>query len=130
MPTRSVRSAGATFLNKDARIAALREAAARASNRIPTIRRVILFGSLVVGIPTQRSDADVLVEVSSSEQSEPRDRIPGMLKAFSPLPCPIDLFVLTTAEIRQHQEGGSALLREILSRGVDLLGQESDSAGP
>lgn len=121
MSRESPRSAGASFLDKEARIAALQDAAARAAKRVPTIRRVVLFGSLAAGIPTPRSDADLLLEVSASDHSEPRDRIPDMLKALSPLPCPLDLFVLTTDEIRRHQGAGSPLLREILSKGIDLL---------
>jgi len=113
-------SAGATYLNRPARLEELRGAVQRARERVPEIVRVRLFGSLVSGIPTPRSDADLLIEVSSSAHARPRDRIPDMLTALSPLPCPVDLFVLTSTEVEAARASDSPLLHEILSNGVDL----------
>jgi predicted nucleotidyltransferase len=96
---------------------------------MPAIRRVILFGSLVQGVPTPRSDADLLVEVSESSHAEPRHRIPEALRAFQPLPCPLDLFVLTSAEIEKLRKEGSPLLRAALEGGQDLLPAQDDAAG-
>ncbi len=121
MPPRSSSTAGATYLDKDARIGALRLAARRAAERVPAIRRVRLFGSLVAGIATPRSDADLVVVVESSHHAESRDRIPEILRALSPLPCPVDLFVLTEAEVERLSAEGSPLLRVALDTGLDLL---------
>ena len=52
----------------------------QAAARLPALRRVILFGSLVAGIPTPRSDADLLVVLSESDHREPRDRVPEVLR--------------------------------------------------
>ena len=121
MRVRSSNSAGATYLNRARRIEELRRGAAIARERIPEIRRVILFGSLVSGNPTPRSDADILVIVETSPYDHPRDRVPEILNAFSPLPCPIDLFVLTSAEFERSQEEKSPLLLAAASSGTDLL---------
>jgi predicted nucleotidyltransferase len=121
MRNTSSRPAGATYLNRDERIERLREAARRCSERIPSVRRIVLFGSLAAGVPTPRSDADLMIEVASSPHAEPRDRIPEMLRALSPLPCPIDLFVLTSSEVERHGRERSPLLGEILAHGIDLL---------
>ncbi len=121
MPPRSSSTAGATYLDKGARIEELRLAARRAADRMPSIRRVRLFGSLVAGIPTPRSDADLVVIVGSSPYAEPRDRLPDMLRALSPLPCPIDLRVLTEAEVERLRAEGSPLLRRAVDDGIDLL---------
>lgn len=121
MPSSSLPSAGATYLDRNARIEQLRQAARRAVGRIPTIVRVILFGSLASGIPTPRSDADLLVEVSSSPHRRPRDRVPEVLLAFRPLPVPLDVLVLTSEEIQRPDSQGSPLLRAALSTGLDLL---------
>jgi predicted nucleotidyltransferase len=121
MRVRSSNSAGANYVNKTQRIEELRRSAASARERIPTIRRVILFGSLVSGNPTPRSDADILVIVETSAYDHPRDRVPEMLRAFSPLPCSIDLFVLTSAEFERYQKEKSPLLLEATSSGTDLL---------
>jgi predicted nucleotidyltransferase len=114
-------SAGAVYLDRDARIEALRAAVRRAAARLPAVRRVILFGSLVAGIPTPRSDADLLVVVSDSPHREPRDRVPELLRALSPLPCPLDLHVLTPEELERERREGNPLIREVLARGRDLL---------
>jgi predicted nucleotidyltransferase len=121
MPKVSSRSAGATYLDKEERIEQLRKAAARARKCIPEIKRVILFGSLATGIPSPRSDADLLIVVESSPHRYSRDRLPEALRALSPLPCAIDLHVLTVEEVDRFQREGSPLLRVALTTGHDLL---------
>jgi predicted nucleotidyltransferase len=88
---------------------------------MPAITRVVLFGSLVHGTPSPRSDADLIVIVRTSPHAHGRDRIPDMLAALAPLPCPIDLFVLTEAEVESGLAARSPLLREALGHGLDLL---------
>ena len=112
MPGLSRSSAGATYLDKEGRIGEL--------------RRVILFGSLARGIPTPRSDADIPAIVESSPHTEPRDRIPGVLEALSSLPCPVDLFVLTSEEAARLKAEGSSFLEMIQATGIDLLPSEAE----
>jgi hypothetical protein len=76
---------------------------------------------MATGIPTPRSDADLLIVLDAAEQPALRDRIPGMLAALSPLPGPVDLFVLTAEELDQAQQRGDPLVREALGNGFDLL---------
>jgi predicted nucleotidyltransferase len=121
MRRRSSSSAGAVYLDRERRLEELRAAAGRAAARLPTVRRFILFGSLVSGIPTPRSDADLLVVLSVSDHPEPRDRVPEVLRALRPLPCPVDLFVLTSEELDRYAREGHPLVREVLERGRDLL---------
>jgi predicted nucleotidyltransferase len=121
MPRRSSSSAGAVYLDREGRIEELRVAASRAATRLPALRRVILFGSLVAGIPTPRSDADLLVVLSESEHRQPRDRVPEVLRALTPLPCPVDLFVLTSEEFDRYSREGQPLVREARKHGRDLL---------
>jgi hypothetical protein len=45
----------------------------------------------------------------------------ALILSQGPLPCPIDLFVLTAEEIEQHAGDGHPLLREALTHGRDLL---------
>ena len=126
MRRRSSSSAGAIYLDREGRIEELRVAASRAATRLPTVRRVILFGSLVAGIPTPRSDADLLVVLSESEHRQPRDRVPEVLRALTPLPCPVDLFVLTSEEFDRYSREEQPLVREARKHGRDLLiGEES-----
>jgi predicted nucleotidyltransferase len=88
---------------------------------MPVIQRILLFGSLVTGKPTPRSDADLLVVVETSSHVEPRNRIPELLTALAPLPCPLDLHVLTRDEVKRFGREGSPLLRVALETGADLL---------
>jgi predicted nucleotidyltransferase len=121
MRDRSSSSAGATYLDRERRIEDLRAGARRAAARVPGLQRVILFGSLTHGIATPRSDADLLVIVAESEHRAPRDRVPEVLRALTPLPCPIDLVVLTAEELDRHAREGHPLVREALAHGRDLL---------
>ena len=121
MRRRSQSSAGAIYLDKARRIEELRQAAERAHSRWPSIQRMILFGSLVAGTPTPRSDADILIVVETSEHARAADRVPELLRALSPLPCPVDLFVVTTEELGQARHDRDPLTREALENGVDLL---------
>jgi predicted nucleotidyltransferase len=121
MQERSSISAGAIYLNKAERIEQLRQAALRARKRAPEIERVILFGSLAEGVPSPRSDADLLIVVESSPHDQVRDRIPAALRALGPLPCPVDLFVLTIEEVERFRREGAPLLRTALTTGKDLL---------
>ena len=104
-------------------------AASRAAARLPALRRVMLFGSLVMGIPTPRSDADLLVVLSRSDHQEPRDRVPEVLRALRPLPCPVDLFVLTSKELDRYAHEGHPLVREALEHGRDLLPKSQEDGG-
>ena len=120
MPPSSSTSAGATYLDKARRIDEVRQAAGRALS-LQSVRRMILFGSLVAGTPTPRSDADILVVVDTSVHARSRDRVPDLLRAMSPLPCPVDLFILTKDEFERAREEGAPLVREALASGIDLL---------
>ena len=118
---RSSSSAGATYLDRAERVEELRQAARRARMRMPAIEKVLLFGSLASGKPTPRSDADILVILETSPEREPRNRIPEVLRGLAPLPCPIDLHVLTREEVERYCREGSPLLRVALETGRDLL---------
>jgi predicted nucleotidyltransferase len=121
MRHKSSNSAGATYLDRAERIEELRQAARRAKKKVPAIERILLFGSLAAGKPTPRSDADLLVILRTSRESEPRNRIPEVLGALAPLPCPVDLHVLTFEEVERFRGEDSPLLRVALATGTDLL---------
>ncbi len=121
MPSRSSNSAGATYLDREGRIENVRDAARRAAARLPSIRRVLLFGSLRTGDATVGSDADILVVMEPGEHANPRDRIPEVLRAMSPLPCPVDLFVVTPDELQRALDENAPLARTAVTTGLDLL---------
>ena len=113
--------AGATYLNRERRVEDLRRAARRARACLPSIQQVRLFGSLASGVPTPHSDADMLIVLEQSEHVRPADRLPDMLRALSPLPCPVDLFVFTREEFERARRDEAPLVREALAHSIDLL---------
>ena len=121
MQRRSSSSAGAVYLDRDARLRALEEMAERAAGEIAGIERIVLFGSMVEGIPTPRSDADLLVEVSATGDADPRDRAAAVRRAMEPLPCPIDLFVFTTDELAALLDERAPLVTRALERGREIF---------
>lgn len=116
-----VRAKGTSTLDREARVEAIRCAAHRAAQRLPSLRRIVLYGSLVNLTPMLRAEAVLLAEVTASPHTEPRARVPGMLRMLNPLPCPVDLFVLTSEEVARFSAEGSPLLRTILSEGMNLV---------
>ncbi len=123
MRRQSLPSAGATYLDRRQRVEEVRAAARRAAASLPSIKRMILFGSLQTGGATIRSDADILVVIDSGQESEAdaRDRIPDILRAMAPLPCPVDLFVTTPEELERALREQRPLARIAASTGVDLI---------
>jgi hypothetical protein len=61
-----------------------------------------------------------LLVVRESPYERARERLPQALEALRPLPCPVDLFVVTEAELQRSRSEGSALLREIEKSGMVL----------
>jgi predicted nucleotidyltransferase len=79
---------------------------------------VILFGSYAYGTPTPDSDVDLLVVVESDRPY--RDRYLWVAEALSPRPFPIDLIVLTPAELRHRLASSQPFFTEIRRRGQVL----------
>ena len=52
-----------------------------------------------------------------------------MLRALRPLPCPVDLFVLTSEELDRYAREGHPLVREALEHGRDLLPESHGNGG-
>ena len=119
-PRPSSPSAGATYLDRAATVEALRRAAREAVRRDPRIVRVILFGSLVRGVPTPASDADLVVVL---REAEPRrmDRIPPLLDAFDATPLPLDLHPYSEAEWEAARAEGDPVAAVAERDGIDLL---------
>ncbi|HEX5759764.1 MAG TPA: HEPN domain-containing protein [Thermoanaerobaculia bacterium] len=128
MRARSSTPAGAVYLDRDLRISQLRTAAERARGRLPALRRAVLFGSLADGTAGPRSDADLLLVLETSLHADPTDRVPEALAALSPLPCPLDLFVVTAAELARLEAAGDPLVREVRRCGLDLLDSALDES--
>ncbi len=111
--------AASRFVNRDAVLAELRQAAAQAGARCPGVQAILLFGSFAHGTPTPRSDADLLVVVG--EEVDRRQVYDCCLAAFMSSPVPVDLFVQTWAEIEASQAEGRGLAASALRHALRLF---------
>ncbi len=93
------------FLEIEPILAELKERAQKLLMSHPEALEVGLFGSLVRGDYSPRSDADLLVIL----KTDPRrfvDRIPEFLEPFSGLGIAVDVFPYTVEEIEGMKENG------------------------
>ncbi len=104
------------FIDWEAVIRDLREAAAEAKSRYPEIRKVLLFGSLVQGSWTADSDADLIVVVDK-EFPDILSRSPYQVSAKS---IPTDTLVYSTREFEQLARDASSLVAQNLSTALEL----------
>lgn len=78
-------------------------------------RRIILFGYFAYGTPSPDSDVDLLVELDTALM--PEERHLAVARQLRPRQFPLDLLVMTPAELRAALEAGDVLVTEILQRG-------------
>ncbi|WP_448574852.1 nucleotidyltransferase domain-containing protein [Thermomicrobium sp.] len=106
------------FLDRESVLAALWEAA-REAGRCPGVRAIYLFGSFAGGIPTPRSDADLLVVVVDGADREAARAC--CEEAFQNLPVPVDLFVWSEEEVAASVASGRGLAANVLPQAVRLV---------
>ncbi len=110
-------SASVRFLDRERVLAAIREAAISAAQCAGVVA-VYLFGSFAYGVPTPRSDADLLVVISDDADREAVRTC--CLEALRALPVPVDLFVLTEQEVAASLASGQGLAATALQRAIRL----------
>ncbi len=118
MHERSSSTVSVRFLDRESVLAALREAA-REAGRCPGVRAIYLFGSFASGIPTPRSDADLLVVIADGADREAARAC--CEEAFQELPVPVELFVWSEAEVAASAASGRGLAANVLPRAIRLV---------
>jgi predicted nucleotidyltransferase len=83
----------------------------------PEIEQVLLFGSLARGEGVPGSDADLLLILSSSDETM-LERIPRYLPQG--LTLGVDVFPYTRAEIAAMLDEGNLFIRQVLAEGLTL----------
>jgi predicted nucleotidyltransferase len=78
-------------------------------------QQVVLFGSYAYGAPTPHSDVDLLVVLESSLPFIKRQV--HVSKTLLPRLFPIDLIVVTPAELAERLANGNQFFTEIVQRG-------------
>lgn len=81
-------------------------------------QKIILFGSRATGKAGPDSDVDLLIVLSF--EGTHLDKSAEILARVHPGVYPIDLLVRTPDEMRWRYEGGDAIIREAVDRGVIL----------
>jgi predicted nucleotidyltransferase len=109
-------SAGIVWVDR-ARVLNEARAVARAlRERHPEIQRITLIGSFARGEGGPRSDLDLVVFVQSTPLA-PRERVAH----YAPTSArPVDLVVYTEEEVERMRQAPPPILREVLTRGIDL----------
>lgn len=112
------------FLEREAVLATLRATSLEAGARCPGVVAIYLFGSLAHGIPTPRSDADLLVVCEDT--AHPDQVYDCCLDAFLSAPVPVDLFVRTSAQVQAAQPRPRGVVEAALHRSLQLYPPVSD----
>jgi uncharacterized protein len=81
-------------------------------------KRIILFGSRAWGAARPDSDVDLLVILESDDP--PVERAVALGRLFRPRPAPLDLLVMTPAEVHERLGTGDPFLQRILDEGEVL----------
>ncbi|MBI4321246.1 MAG: nucleotidyltransferase domain-containing protein [Chloroflexi bacterium] len=101
----------------------LTECASKVVDENPSVKKVLLFGSLARGDYTPHSDADVIV-ILYEDDRRIVDRIPEFLKAFLPAPVPVDVFPYTEAELDRMLQQGNSFIQRAMREALTLAGNE------
>jgi len=95
-------------------IAELKKTVALLKTRCPAVKAVYLFGSFASGIPTPKSDVDLLVVADEKDS----DAIREILYSA---PVPMDLFIVGPDAFRDNLNAGKGVAALSVRKGVKLL---------
>jgi predicted nucleotidyltransferase len=109
------------WLDREALLRNLREAALNIGTSRPEVQTVAVFGSAATGRAVPGSDADVLI-VASESSARILDRPLLFSSFFENIGVGVDLFVYTANEVRR---GTIPLVRHALDSGIVLFSRES-----
>ncbi len=116
--------ASSRFVDREAVIERLRACARRLKAEQKGVVTVYLFGSFATGVATPHSDADVVVEVADDDDgggAEMRQKVwDAAFDAFLKAPVPVDLFVLTSRQMRRDRRDGRGVAAAVSREGMRL----------
>lgn len=91
-------------------------------------QQIVLFGSHADGKARWDSDIDLLVVMET--EGTRLQRALEIRRLFKKLPCPMDIFVCTPAEVEYWQDLPSSFISHMLKHGVVLYAREPEAADP
>ncbi len=89
-------------------------------------QKIVLFGSRAGGKARWDSDVDLLVIMEAD--APPHQRALELRRLFARLPCPMDFFVYTPAEVVYWEALPSSFISHILQHGRVLYEREAETA--
>src|SRR5574337_830780 len=120
-PSRFTTFASCRFIDHVAVRQELQDAAVRLKRAHPAVVSITLFGSFAAGVPTPRSDADILVEVEASlTPAQRREAAGSYVNLFQDVSVPVELFVCSSAERAAGIEAGYGIASTASRTGLRL----------
>jgi len=102
--------ASSRFLNRDQVMRQLQATVEELRSHRRDVERIYLFGSFASGVPTPRSDLDLIIVSEASSED--------FLPYFLSLPIPVDIHVLKPQAFKNTARG---IVREAVEKGIPLL---------
>ena len=112
--------ASSRFIDQAAVVEALRQQARQLKIQQAKVTAVHLFGSFATGTATPRSDADVVVEIPSGDVALREQIRDAALDIFLGAPVPVDLFVMSSAELAAERSTLRGIAGRVAQEGVRL----------
>jgi predicted nucleotidyltransferase len=109
--------ASSRFVDQAEVIEALRPYAQRLKAQFDEVAAVYLFGSFATGTATPRSDADIVVEISSGDAYLRKQVWEAAMGIFMDAPVPVDLFVMSSVELAEGRGVASRVAQEGMQLG-------------
>ena len=118
-PATSSDSVKIISLNREHVLARLREIAAKIRQEQIAVEEFRVFGSLARGDATGVSDADILIVLRETSDTDPHRRILRFLSYFD-LDRGTDLLVYTRAELERELSSGNRFLQQVWRESIPL----------
>jgi len=106
-------------LNREQLLARLREVATQIRRENDAVEEIRVFGSLARGDATGMSDADVLIVLRHTTETDPHSRILRFMRYFD-LDRGTDLLVYTRAELERELSSDNRFLQRIWRESIPL----------
>jgi predicted nucleotidyltransferase len=120
MPKPFITFATSRFINRELVLRELRQVARSLKAACPEVVAIYLFGSFAQGVPTPRSDADILVVVTPSALPLVEQLKESFVEAFLAVSVPVELFVLANDRVEESVKSGRGLAATALREGLIL----------
>ena len=104
--------ASSCFLNRDRVIVEVQAAVEALTSDRNDVKKIYLFGSFASGVPTPKSDIDLLIVAEAPAEV--------LFPYFASLPVPVDIHVMTPEGFSKRKNTGKGIVREALNKGLRL----------